>query len=131
MGAELKVKSSLGEVMGVIKSYCPEEVNYFGNDYHAELMSAAKHVFSRLDNFSLLTECELKQQLNDYGGDYLGSDAKEGDLVWFDGECLCSKDCILDWGADQPKKDVNYSFDEIGNFVLFGLALKEFDSVLG
>jgi hypothetical protein len=84
-------------------------------------------VHKRLDNFSYLSPGELEQQEHDYERAYLGEQTKVGDLVWYDGECLCGAECLDGWTNETINKNKHYSIQEIADdFVIYHMALAEF-----
>jgi len=98
-------------------------------DTEAKLPSQAliDEVYERLDNFSYLLPDELEQQERDYERAYLGETTQIGDLVWFDGECLCGAECLDGWTNETIDKNKHYSLQEIADdFVIYHMALAEF-----
>ncbi|WP_240224594.1 hypothetical protein [Rheinheimera hassiensis] len=57
-------------------------------DLPADDQADIKREYDSIDEFFVLSEDDYEQQLADYGTDYMGDEAKIGDLMWFDGECL-------------------------------------------
>ncbi len=103
----------------------------FADDANAEEKTVSQmlidEVYEKLDNFSYLLPGELEQQVKDYERAYLGEETKVGDLVWFDGECLCGVDCLDGWTNETIDKNKHYNLQELADdFVIYHMALAEF-----
>jgi len=98
-------------------------------DHNDDIGAVVDNVYHRLNSFSYIEQSELEQQLADYDDAYLGSNAKTGELIWFDGECCCKKECVKYWfESEQPENGVYYSWQQYGDFALNGFVLQEFDT---
>ena len=65
----------------------------------------------------------------------MGDDIKPGDLVWYDGECLCNSACVKGWyeqGLSQRPRDFEYSLDDALDYLTYKIVyqkLNEHDQV--
>lgn len=70
-------------------------------DSYSELDDRTKHeikgIYKTIDNFQQVKAHEITRQIATHGDGYAGEDAKEGDVLWFDGEVLCNKDTLETW----------------------------------
>ena len=76
-----------------------------------------------------MTQGEYQQQFADYGDGYMGEDAKVGDLMWFDGECLCCENTIDGWYL-QSIDEANgcyLDWEEVADLVKELIVLEEFE----
>lgn len=106
---------------------------HYGNhnftDLPADDQARIKSEYESLDEFFLLSEDDYEQQLEDYGTDYMGEDAKVGDLMWFDGECLCGLSCIYAWYESEavPEKGKWHDWTDVLESVKWAVVLREFE----
>ncbi len=66
--------------------------------------------------------------MKDYGTDYMGDDAKIGDVMWFDGECLCGIDCVEGWHGQEalPDRRKWHDWTDVLESVKLAVVLREF-----
>lgn len=98
------------------------------SDLPEEDQELIKQEYEKLDEFCVMTEGEYEQQLTDYSTDYMGEDAKAGDLMWFDGECLCGIDCVEGWEQSDalPDQDKWHDWTDVLDSVKWSVVLREF-----
>lgn len=97
-------------------------------DLPADDQADIKREYDSIDEFFVLSEDDYEQQLADYGTDYMGDDAKVGDLMWFDGECLCGIGCVEAWEESEalPEKGKWHDWTDVLESVKWAVVLREF-----
>lgn len=127
MNVNISFDDYLQEVKEVAANFGAHNYCDSYEDLDDETKTLIKEKFKSIDNFCYVSNDDFEQQLKDYGDGYMGEDAKVGDLMWFDGECLCCESTVENWHIDsQPQKGVWLDWQDCAELIKERMILEIF-----
>jgi hypothetical protein len=90
---------------------------------------AIKLKYDAVNQFCFMSKGEYEQQLTDYEDAYMGGDAKPGDLMWFDGECLCCESTVDNWFLQtmSEAEGKHLDWEQVADWVKEEIVIDEFE----
>jgi len=130
---EHQIKTTFEEFLNRIKEKAQGlgAHNYYDSyeELPKEQKQTIKEKYEAVDQFCFMSQDEYEQQLADYDDGYMGEDAKVGDLMWFDGECLCCESTVNGWFL-QSLDEANgcyLDWEQVADLVKELIVLEEFE----